>query len=269
MGFFARRRDDMEKPQAGSATGADQSSSVEVFSGDHEGPPMFPEPGARAFDDLPLWFPRLRDIPNLAADLPKPNKQTQLLGVGERPWVYFGKGLDRKSPYKLLMWPGTVGLADWEPDEESGYGHNWSPAHRSMYFGVEQGPGRSADEIVEELWPTLELPGTGLDYHFLLQGAVAELWKLRDANPAARAALVRIATIDRQLVEALPETMALNIGKADGFLINESLERLAAVYEQLGDLDAAFEVTTFALRFDQLEPRHRRLAKKLGQEPKA
>jgi hypothetical protein len=48
------------------------------------------------------------------------------------------------------------------------------------------------------------------------------------------------------------------------YFSSKSLERLAAVHEQMEDIEAAFEVTSFAAKYSQLDARHRRLAKKLG-----
>jgi len=252
MGLFSRKPKQSERSVAARkipAAGGRAAPSV-----------IRPEPGQRLFQDVPVWFERMGDIPGLGAQLPTPPSRATLLGCAERPWIYAGKHADNTGEFRLLMWPGSKGFGQWTPSD---FGHNWSPAQR-LYVGVEQAPGRTPAQIKADLWPTLERPGVGVDYHFLLQGAVEELWKIRDSDPDARSALIEVATIDWQLFEAFPECMLIEPDRPGQYLSSKSLERLAAVHEQLGDLESAFNVTSFAVRYGQMDARHRRLAKKLG-----
>ena len=259
MGLFSRRNRS-DRPPAPSSAGQRQAprSTPVPFSGNRTGTPVFPEPGTRLYPDVPIWFERMADIPGLDPELPPTPPRTSLVGCYERPWVYFGGGPAPETEFRHLQWPGSRGFGQWTPSE---FGHGWSPAHR---LGVEQRPGRSAGQIVDELWPTLERPGVGLDFHFLLQGAVEELWKIRDSDPAARSSLVTVASIDMKLFEVFPECMLVEPDRPGQYFSSKSLERLAAVHEQLGNVEAAFEVTSFAANYSQLDARHRRLAKKLG-----
>lgn len=237
------------------------------YSGGDDRPPSFPEPGERLFPDVPVWFERFGDIPGLGIELEEVPGRMQLLGCKERPWVYVINDRSTGQDFRHLQWPGSPGFGEWTPNE---YGHTWSPAAR-LFFGVEQRADRSVDQIVADLMLALERPGTGVDYHFLLQGAVEELWKLREADSTARAALINVALMDRRLVTVVPDTLTIAPDKPGQYLRSGSLERLAATYELIGDLEAAFDVTTFALQFGQLDSRHRRLAKKLDRavDPRA
>lgn len=253
MGLFSRRNKTIAE------SGSDKFAATlgSPFKRDIQ-----PEPGVRAYSDVPLWFERFGDIPGLEVDIPSFGNRSSLLGHDERPWVLTSGGSPSDQKYQDLQWPGTKGFGEWTPTT---YGHNWSPAQR-LFFGFEPVGGRTSTQIVDNLWPTLEVPGTGLDYHFLIQGAVEQLWKIRETDVDARASIIRVATLDRELVKALPESIFVGLGKDQPSARDQCLERLAAVYEQLGDLESAFDVTTFALQFGQMEPRHRRLAKKLGKE---
>jgi hypothetical protein len=259
MGLFSRRIKSDPTPPLEAGTRATEILS-RPFTGMQTGPAVYPEPGQRKYPDVPTWFRRLGDVPRLDVEFPDAAPRSALPGCNERPWVYFGGGPAPEPEFRHLQWPGSHGFGEWGPND---FGHTWSPAQR-MFFGVEQAPGRSASQILIGLWPALERPGTGLDYHFLLQGAVEELWKIRESDPDARSSIITVASIDQRLATALPECMLIEPDQPGRYLTNRCIERLAAVYEQLGDLDSAFEVTTFASQFGQLDSRHRRLAKKLG-----
>ena len=163
--------------------------------------------------------------------------------------------------FRKLQWPGSIGSKRWSPSE---FGHGWSPAQRAAFGDEDLGPTASVTEIVDSLWPKLNLPGVGLDYHFLLQQTVERLWKKRDTEDIAREALIVIAELDRNLAEVHPASLTFAGNNGKEFVRSSSLERLSSVYEQLGELDAAYEVTVFAERFSQLRSRQERLSKKLS-----
>jgi hypothetical protein len=225
-----------------------------------------PEPGQQAVADVPIWFERMADIPGLKVNPPIPPPRESLPGCRERPMI-----VDGGEGASGLVWPGTEGLNRAFVKFGSALAKSdvlatsSSPAAR-LHFEVEHPPGRSAEQITSDLWLMLERPGEGLDYHFLLQGAVEDLWKIRESDPTARTNLIEIATIDMQLFAAFPEWMLVGPSRPGEYLRSTSLERLAAVHEQLEDLESAFNVTSFAVQYGQLEPRHRRLAKKLGRQ---
>lgn len=263
MGLFRRGRVESRSDLGHHVrpSGAGTNGKVGIPLTGREGPALHPDPGAKVFDDVPVWFRRLAEVPGFQGvllDRPTSSQPEH----AERPWVYFGcDPITGEVKFRNLQWPGSIGSDRWPPSE---FGHGWSPAQRVAFGGEDLGPTASIDDVVQALWPALDLPGVGIDYHFLLQNAVERLWKIRDVEEGARQALIRVAELDRSLAEAHPDSLTIFGVDRNQFVGSRSLERLAAVYEQLGDLQAAFDVTVFASRFDQLESRRRRLAKKLG-----
>ena len=221
-----------------------------------------PHPGVRVFDDVPIWFTRFGDIPGITYSLGSPEPtagRSRLAGSNERPWIQERRSPEGKLEGRSLQWPGTPGRRGWEP---SHFGHTWSPAHR-IAFNEPPEPSIALPNLFEWLTDALDLPGKALDYHFAIQFATENLWKRRDQDDFLQA-LVEVATLDLLLVQAVPETLATFAAEGTPYFRSEALERLAAAHEQLGNLEAAYEVTVVAGRFDQLEPRRKRLAKKLG-----
>ena len=201
------------------------------------GPLEFPEPGQTLYDGVPKWFPGFTSIEGVDSDLMAETPRARAVPEPQRPWIYHGDG------FKNLAWP-PMGAK--------------SPAWERTQFRYARGT--APQKVLEGLRRDLRLPGIGEDYHFLLQNAVEALWVDRDEFEGARETLLLVANADLQLALALPEWTR----HQDQFLSIRSLERLAAVLEQLGRIQDAYDVTVIAEQFDQLESRRNRLKKKLG-----
>ena len=190
MALFRRRSKEREAEHVPPRiTGTDERGErfTSPFTG-RSGPTLYPEPGVTVFDDVPIWFPRLADVPGFRGVLPDRPAHPQPEHT-ERPWVYFGcDPWTDEVKFRKLQWPGSIGSKRWSPSE---FGHGWSPAQRAAFGDEDLGPTASVTEIVDSLWPKLNLPGVGLDYHFLLQQTVERLWKKRDTEDIAREALIR------------------------------------------------------------------------------
>ena len=200
-------------------------------------PLEFPEPGQTLYPEVPKWFPGFTSIEGIDSDLMRGAPSGLALPKPQRPWIYHGER------FKRLEWPST------------GFR---SPAWERTQFRYTRGT--APQEVLEGLRRDLRLPGVGEDYHFLLQHAVEALWADRDSFDDARETLLLVANADLQLALALPEWTR----HRDQFLRISSLERLAAVLEQLGRIQDAYDVTVIAEQFDQLETRRNRLKKKLS-----
>ena len=123
------------------------------------------------------WYPRLADLPGIDfAGSPGADRR-RLPGHDAVPQL---------SDYGL-WWPG---------------GSSASPAHERAFSTDIQD--FTADQIVAQLWETVELPGAPADYHFALQRGIAHLWSQRKTAPGRLDDLERFAWLDLALVEAAP-----------------------------------------------------------------
>jgi len=66
------------------------------------------------------------------------------------------------------------------------------------------------EELVVRVWEALELPGSAMDYHFILQNAVDRLWSTRNADPRALEMLEVFALLDLELMEAAPQAVSFD-----------------------------------------------------------
>lgn len=244
MGWFRRNRltDPSGAPRAAKAAPRlAAQSQISPTSPSYRdcglGPLELPEPGETLYAGVPKWFPGFTSIEGIDSDLMRGVPRELALPESQRPWIYHGER------FKKLQWPSTAfrGPA-WERTQ------------------VRHTRGTAPQEVLEVLRRDLRLPGVGEDYHFLLQNAVEALWADRDTFDDARETLLLVANADLQLALALPEWTR----HRDQFLGLRSLERLAAVLEQLGRIQDAYDVTVIAEQFDQLEKRRNRLKKKLS-----
>jgi len=70
--------------------------------------------------------------------------------------------------------------------------------------------GFDSDELVRWVWESVELPGEPSDYHFLLQGAVEQLWGRRRTNPSGLHFVETFGYLDLALIEAAPQAVRLD-----------------------------------------------------------
>lgn len=137
------------------------------------------------------------------------------------------------------MWPAAGGATT-----------SASPASRHLGSDVAR---LRHEDLVRSVWEGLELPGTTPDYHFLLQGAVTELWSRRRREPAGLRMAETFGYLDLALLKAVPRTAWRNDDHPnDGFLRITSLERLVSLLEREGALREALALSRRAQRFGDL-----------------
>jgi len=103
----------------------------------------------------------------------------------------------------------------------------------------------SPEEAVDQTLAALERPGTPLDYHFLLQNTVRELWRRRRESPQAIPFVEEFGLLDAQLAKHHRELFHMG-GPNDGFASVPTLNVLAQLYVNEGDWLAAEDVAKLA-----------------------
>lgn len=118
-----------------------------------------------------------------------------------------------------------------------------SPAHERA-FGIDTSD-YTARQLITHVWETVELPGAPEDYHFALQRAVEQLWRMRSTNPECLTELETFAWLDLALVEAAP--WALMYASEDGpptMVSLPGIDRLIVLLEREGAHREALSVAT-------------------------
>ncbi len=114
------------------------------------------------------------------------------------------------------------------------------------------------------VWEGLELPGIASDYHFLLQGAVEQLWSRRRSTPAGLQFVEIFAQLDLNLIEAVPQAVMVNSAKpSQGFFKIASVQTWMKLLEAEGALREALAVSQRAQRFGD-DHRHEELEAKVA-----
>ncbi|MEI5011687.1 hypothetical protein RB196_34450 [Streptomyces sp. PmtA] len=112
-------------------------------------------------------------------------------------------------------------------------------------------------------WEALELPGEPMDYHFVLQQAVSDLWAARRTDPGGLETLETFARLDLALMEAAPEAVSFDHSPPEQpFVRVTSVSRLITLLEREGAVAEALEVSRRLNRFRQGEDVTARLAEK-------
>jgi hypothetical protein len=133
-----------------------------------------------------------------------------------------------------------------------------TPASRHVPFDAH------GAELVTRVWEALELPGSAMNYHFVLQGAVDRLWSVRRADPAGLELLEVFALLDLELMEAAPQAVSFD-DAADApatFVRVTSVPRLIGLLEREGAFTEALELARRLARFGQGEDVVARLSEK-------
>lgn len=188
-------------------------------------------------ESVRAWFERMAAIPGMAfAGSPGVIREA-VPGVRDRP----------DESYGSLMWPTADGSTSATP--------------ASRYVPVEA----SGAELVARVWEAVELPGSAMDYHFILQGAVDRLWSGRRADPVALEGLEVFALLDLELMEAVPQAVSFDTDASpDAFVRVTSVPRLIALLEREGAYAEALELARRLARFKQGEEAVARLSEKTG-----
>ncbi|MER6297042.1 hypothetical protein ACWIFK_22655 [Streptomyces althioticus] len=114
------------------------------------------------------------------------------------------------------------------------------------------------------MWEALELPGSAMDYHFVLQNAVDRLWSTRNADPRALEMLEVFALLDLKLMEAAPQAVSFEGTEPMAFVRVTSVPRLIGLLEREGAFAEALAVAKRLTRFGQGEDMMIRLSEKVG-----
>lgn len=122
----------------------------------------------------------------------------------------------------------------------------------------------SGEDLVARVWEALELPGSAMDYHFVLQGAVDRLWSTRGSYPAALDLLEVFALLDLELMEAAPQAVSFDATDPVSFVRVTSVPRLVDLLEREGAFTEALAVAKRLTRFGQGEDAVGRLSEKAG-----
>ncbi|MEH0407396.1 hypothetical protein ACFY7V_33870 [[Kitasatospora] papulosa] len=133
-----------------------------------------------------------------------------------------------------------------------------TPASQHVPFDVR------GEELVVRVWKALELPGSAMDYHFVLQNAVDRLWGVRGSFPAALELLEVFALLDLELMEAAPQAVSFDGADPVSFVRVTSVPRLIGLLEREGAFSEALAVAKRLTRFEQGEDAVGRLAEKAG-----
>ncbi|WP_405504676.1 hypothetical protein [Streptomyces anulatus] len=118
------------------------------------------------------------------------------------------------------------------------------------------------EDLVVRVWEALELPGSAMDYHFVLQGAVERLWSTRGSYPAALELLEVFALLDLELMEAAPQAVSFDDTDPVSFVRVTSVPRLVGLLEREGAFTEALAVAKRLTRFGQGEDTVGRLSEK-------
>ncbi|MER7728930.1 hypothetical protein [Streptomyces sp. NPDC096323] len=182
------------------------------------------------------WFDRLASVPGMAFSGSPGVVRGKLPGAGALP----------DESYGTPMWPTPQGAT------------SATPASQHVPHDAR---GR---ELVARVWEALELPGSAMDYHFVLQGAVDRLWSTRGSDPAALELLEVFALLDLELMEAAPQAVSFDDMTPTSFVRVTSVPRLVGLLEREGAFTEALAVAKRLTRFGQGEDAVGRLSEKVG-----
>ena len=186
---------------------------------------------------MAAWFERMAAIPGVRFAGSPGVVRERLPGARVRP----------QAPYGSPMWPTLEGST------------SATPASRHVPMEA------SGAELIARVWEALELPGSAMDYHFVLQSMVDRLWKARRADPAGLELLEVFALLDLELMEAAPQAVSFDAGPSPASFVRiASVPRLIALLEREGAFAEAFELARRLARFGQGEDAVIRLSEKLG-----
>ncbi|MFD4132545.1 hypothetical protein [Streptomyces goshikiensis] len=165
--------------------------------------------------------------------------------------------------------PGVVreslpGASD-RPDESYGSpmwpipGGSTSATPASQHVPMEA----SGAVLVTRVWEALELPGSAMDYHFILQGAIDRLWTARRSYPSGLELLEVFARLDLELMEAAPQAVSFDADvRPVTFVRVTSVPRLISLLEREGAFTEALALAQRLARFGQGEEAVARLLDK-------
>ncbi|MFJ7209725.1 hypothetical protein ACIQWR_40105 [Streptomyces sp. NPDC098789] len=108
--------------------------------------------------------------------------------------------------------------------------------------------------LIARVWEALELPGSAMDYHFVLQGAVDHLWAGRQSYPSGLELLEVFAQLDLELMETAPQAVSFDPDvEPITFVRVTSVPRLISLLEREGAFMEALALAQRLARFSQGE----------------
>ncbi|MGW2871631.1 hypothetical protein [Kitasatospora sp. NPDC001225] len=172
------------------------------------------------------WFERMAAIPGLSFTGSPGVVRESLPGANDRP----------DESYGSAMWPTPEGST------------SATPASRHVPREA-RGP-----ELAVRVWEALEIPGSAMDYHFVLQHAVSQLWADRRSDPDALELLEVFALLDLELMEADPQAVSFDFTDDEhSFVRVSSVPQLIDLLEREGALSEALGLARRLARFGQGE----------------
>jgi hypothetical protein len=191
------------------------------------------------------WFHRMGDIPGLAYQPPITVNRATLPGYDKKPRLH-----------RLEFEGRVVESLNWGslPSDRSDAGPGAmrsarAPvAERAWTDEQTQDP---TDQLLQQLWEGLELPGEGFDYHFAIQCVHQELWRRRLNEPQSLAWFERLAWLDIRLVEAYPQAAQIESHEAE--VTVAAFHGLTSVYLEEGFLHEAIDVARIAAKVGREE----------------
>lgn len=191
----------------------------------------------RVGGDVEEWFERMAAIPGVRFAGSPGVVRERLPEARVRP----------DETYRSPMWPTPEGST------------SATPASRHVSFEA-----RGAD-LIARVWEALELPGSAMDYHFVLQGAVDRLWSSRRLDPGGLTLLEVFALLDLELMEATPQAVSFDTADSQtSFVHVTSVPRLVSLLEREGAVTDALHLARRLARFQQGEDTVARLSAKVG-----
>lgn len=176
------------------------------------------------------WFKRFADIPGVGYD---GTRTRRLPGQNSVPERHVSE-MDGKR-YESLSWPVLAGDGTTSASPAS--------QHRT--------DDSSTAGLLQHLSEVLELPGTGADYHFAIQGVADDLWERRREEPGCLQEVERLCWLDIRLAEALPEAVSYEREGVVYYYGILSLSHLIRLYLLEGYLWDALKVAKSAERLGQ------------------
>lgn len=171
------------------------------------------------------WFGRFRDVPGVAYEIPGEITRETLR-------------LAQARPRKFVLGDQQVEALD--ESDDSG-----SPAY---WRRVDSDTAESnTDDLIKNLYVTLEVPGAAEDYHFAIQDVIDELWRRRRSNSLVLLDVETLSWLDVSLIRARPDVVGcgahLNYYKVPAF------GRLITLYRREGAWRDALAVSDIGEQF--------------------
>jgi len=110
----------------------------------------------------------------------------------------------------------------------------------------------SSDELLDNLWKTLETPGEAADYHFAIQTTAGYLYGRRLDEPGILSWSEWLSWLDVRLIQAVPSAVWTEDADGSGTYYQvAAFHTLLDLYQREGFLGEALQVAEIARSFGQ------------------